>query len=235
MDIFCLQYLLLLYLPSFTYVFLFGNTAPCSRHNNGVSLVPAPDLIGNDNVVTRKRYYTHYYGVRNAESREWKKAWKQLVQDVPLIIQYTGVLVRGPDAHPSLPPQPPLIDLRDGIYINGVGNDGHESLHLHPDGRTWSVQTDLKPYDLVVGCILLRAFLLAPNEFSLGSDGEWGLQGEWNSAYELYRSIWPQGMIWCPWEDDRPKEEDGRRHSVGFFLERLERRVSKLVCLRKSC
>lgn len=60
------------------------------------------------------------------------------------------------------------------------------------------VKTAKKPDDLVVRCVLLRAYLLAPGGFQLRSDGEWaelwGCMGGcgwggrfgvgWNGSYE---------------------------------------------------
>lgn len=193
------------------------------------------------------RSYTHYHGVRNAKSREWKKAWKQLIQDIPLIIERAGIPLQGPPPSPAppmqsadseqrhniLPVSPPLIDLKKGIYINGVEPNSCDPLCLHPDGTSWSVKTASKPYDIVVSCVLLRAFLLAPHQFALGSDGDWEESGEWDAALELYRDLWPHDSVWCPWGDEGPqeKDEDDREHGgVGFFVA-LKKQFSGVVTL----
>lgn len=177
--------------------------------------------------------------MRNANSREWKKAWKKLIQDVPLIIERAGIPLQGPPPAPppraaaaappmqnddpeqrqeKLPASPPLIDFKKGIYINGVEPDNCDPLCLHPDGTSWSVKTASKPYDVVVSCVLLRAFLLAPHQFALGSDGDWEESGEWDAALELYRDLWPRDLVWCPWGDEGPREKDGGHSGVGLLV-----------------
>ncbi|MBE3043990.1 hypothetical protein IMZ48_15755, partial [Candidatus Bathyarchaeota archaeon] len=40
------------------------------------------------------------------------------------------------------------------------------------------------------------------------SDGAWD-QDEWKNARELYKSLWPNEAIWCPWEGF-PVDENGK-------------------------
>lgn len=69
------------------------------------------------------------------------------------------------------------------------------------------MKTARKPYDIVVACVLLRAALLAPEQFKLSSDGYWAYEDEWGVARELYRKIWPGEEISCPWGDDDADQE----------------------------
>lgn len=94
------------------------------------------------------------------------------------------------------------------------------------------MKTASKPYDVVVSCVLLRAFLLAPNQFALGSDGDWENSGEWDAALELYRDLWPRDLVWCPWEDEGPpREKDGEQGGGVGFLVALKKWISGIVCL----
>lgn len=48
--------------------------------------------------------------------------------------------------------------------LNGVGPEGHEPLLIGKHGTSSEfTKTARKPYDIVVTCILLRAWMLAPN------------------------------------------------------------------------
>ncbi|RHZ61582.1 hypothetical protein CDV55_106888 [Aspergillus turcosus] len=141
--------------------------------------------------------YTHYYTIDNTSSPEWEVAWPQLVEDAQKIIDNSGVPLSGPDFDD---PGPPIIDVNQGIFLNGVGDDGHEPLCLdrHGNGGFSFVKTARKPYDDVVACILLRAAVLAPNCVSLDSDGDW--EHDWWIARHLYRNLWG-GDVECPWSE----------------------------------
>ncbi|KAJ5599753.1 hypothetical protein N7450_000820 [Penicillium hetheringtonii] len=112
--------------------------------------------------------YTHYFGVNNPESPEWKTAWPQLIQDVSKIIEASHVRICGPspDDDDNIV-TPPIVDIKDGIDINGVRKSGYEPFRLGAD--KWGqgngghfCKTSQKAYDEVVTCILLRAWKLAP-------------------------------------------------------------------------
>ena len=64
---------------------------------------------------------------------------------------------------------PPTADVTEGIWLNGVGDDGHEPLELNKSiGEEFNfTKTAEKEYDIVVACILLRAHLLVPKAFKL--------------------------------------------------------------------
>lgn len=116
--------------------------------------------------------YTHYYKVEDWSSPEWQTAWPQLIQDTSTII----------DAVPDIPlsgpcsvtfeegrdiPNPPIVDIDDGICINGVEEESYEDFILKESEPRGFCKTGRRAYDLVVTCVLLRAYRLAPNTFDL--------------------------------------------------------------------
>ncbi|PWY88897.1 hypothetical protein BO94DRAFT_545968 [Aspergillus sclerotioniger CBS 115572] len=143
--------------------------------------------------------YTHYYQVGDKNSPEWKAAWPKLVRDAQRIIDHDHVPLTGPTENDDEETvTPPLVDEVEGIYLNGAYDGGHEPLIIQCRQHRSSgfTKTARKPYDTVVGCILLRAFMLAPTQFYVGSDGFWE---EWKDARDLYASLWPGEAIECPW------------------------------------
>lgn len=109
--------------------------------------------------------YTHYYCVRDWHTAEWQAAWPKLIQDVPVILEAADVLVCCPADEGEI--LPPIANLDEGIYFNGVADDAHEPLCLNEQDCDTFVKTMRKPYDLAVACVLLRASLLAPKQFQL--------------------------------------------------------------------
>lgn len=97
----------------------------------------------------------------------WQTGWAKLIEEVPLILEAADVLVCGPSNNGQ--DLPPTANIEEGIYINGVASDGHEAFRLSYGQRSQHnfVKTLMKPYDTAISCILLRAYLLAPNNFSL--------------------------------------------------------------------
>jgi hypothetical protein len=92
--------------------------------------------------------------------------WPKLIEDVPLILEATDTLISGPSDNDEdfvLP----IVNVDEGICFNGVADDGHETFCLRRQFRHHFVKTLKKPYDTAVACILLRAYLLAPNNFQL--------------------------------------------------------------------
>ncbi|EAW18828.1 uncharacterized protein NFIA_087840 [Aspergillus fischeri NRRL 181] len=140
--------------------------------------------------------YTHYYTIDNTSSREWRATWPQLVEDAQKIIDNSSVPIGGPDFDAG----PPIIDVKQGIHLNGVGDDGHEPLCLDRHGNAGFsfIKTVHKPYDEVVACILLRAAMLAPNCVSLSSDGDW--EHDWTAPRQLYKDLWGEDVE-CPWSE----------------------------------
>lgn len=59
------------------------------------------------------------------------------------------------------------MDVDEGIFFNGVADDAHEDFLLSEEAPGGFVKTLQKPYDVAVACVLLRAYLLAPESFEL--------------------------------------------------------------------
>ncbi|ODM18595.1 hypothetical protein SI65_05212 [Aspergillus cristatus] len=163
--------------------------------------------------------YTHYYNIQNWDSPEWTRAWPQLIHDVPSIISAANIPLQREDptltttpadaedtTDEEIPPQPPLVDINKGIKLNGAEDQGFEDLILARGSPKWFVKTNRRPYDKVVACVLLRAYMLAPGQFRLRSDGFWDYEDEWGVVRELYEKIWPGEEIRRPW---REEEDDG--------------------------
>jgi hypothetical protein len=110
-------------------------------------------------LMTNRLSYTHYYTVHGWDMLEWQQAWPQLLDDTRLILEASDILLSGP-TEDNAPITAPIVDEKEGIFINGVADDSHEPFILPGHGF---VKTVRKPYDLVVACVLLRAFRLAPS------------------------------------------------------------------------
>ncbi|KAJ6019690.1 hypothetical protein N7522_001757 [Penicillium canescens] len=151
--------------------------------------------------------YTHYYNVNNWDSPEWRAAWRQLIEDVPEIIQEAGVPLTGMYTPEDII-TPVLVDLERGIGLNGIGDDGHETFRLCKPGEWSFCKTARKPYDIVVSCIILRAWKLAPLHIGVGSDGDYD---DWEPARALYAKLWPGEDVEGLW----PKRDDGERAETG--------------------
>ncbi|MCP2323623.1 hypothetical protein HDA40_002130 [Hamadaea flava] len=132
--------------------------------------------------------YVHTYGYQPG-SDPFAAAWPAIVGDVQTIIAAVaeiGIAVCGPMGTGD-----PIADLSDGIMLNGddaagLSFDGfdlpapHHTPGAPADCRVWRfVKTARRPYDLAVTAILLRAHLLAPEVFAIGSDGQWA--EEWTT------------------------------------------------------
>lgn len=117
-------------------------------------------------LLTRKSY-THYYAIRGWDTPEWQKAWAQLIQDVPNIIKEARIPLSGPTKYED-EVTPVLVDSEKGIDLNGVEDGAHEPFILCKPGEWTFCKTAQKPYDVVVTCILLRIWMLAPKNIDLG-------------------------------------------------------------------
>lgn len=73
----------------------------------------------------------------------------------------------------------------DQVFLNGVGDDGHEDFCVYVDEPKWDFcKTARKPYDLVV-MLCLIAFANNLSSFTFRSDGcVW----EWLPAIKLYEA-----------------------------------------------
>ncbi|KAJ5980645.1 hypothetical protein N7481_007943 [Penicillium waksmanii] len=134
-------------------------------------------------VVSR---HTHYYQILDPIAPEWHTSWPQLIRDVPRIVEAVRVEITGP-SHDDEIITPILADTEHGIYLNGVRGNSGES--LEKKGTFNIIKTGRKPYDVVVTCILLRAYNLAPNVFNLR------LWDEWIKGREIYERLWPNEAI----------------------------------------
>lgn len=145
--------------------------------------------------------YTHYFPQQRAfTDDEWNKLCEAARRYIDVAKNDLGIIVQrdyDDDAEPEIND--------DHIWFNGVGDDAHETFYITKekmDDFNWC-KTELKPYDLVVGLILLSAHKIAPNALKITSDGQWD---EWIRIREAYESI--TGIaIDCPWtvtESDGP-------------------------------
>lgn len=135
------------------------------QNNSGLSrwgeLMPnLPYMSGRD--TNWSPSYTHYYSI-NTDSPEWKAIWPQFVDDVHKIISRCDVALAGSAQEGVGREVPPLVDLKEGIYLNGVDEDSHEPFAIGCKNHYGFTKTAFKPYDKVVTCILLRAYMLAPS------------------------------------------------------------------------
>lgn len=115
--------------------------------------------------LTRDRY-THYFEILNLDCKLWIEfAWPQLIHDVPIILRFANVRLEGRrsgDGRVS-----PTVNIHDGIYLNETA-EAHQALVIHPKGHhSGRCCTMLEQYDVAVACILLRAYMLAPDNFRL--------------------------------------------------------------------
>ncbi|KAL5375893.1 hypothetical protein DPSP01_010888 [Paraphaeosphaeria sporulosa] len=150
--------------------------------------------------------YTHYYTVHSWDTLEWQQAWRQLLDETRLILEASDILLSGP-TEDDAPITAPVVDEKEGIFVNGVADDSHEPFILSAEGGCF-VKTLRKPYDLVVACVLLRAFMLAPDCVEVNSDGRW-TDKEWIDAIALYKQLWPNEQIMCPWGEEFEERRPG--------------------------
>lgn len=97
------------------------------------------------------------------------------------------------------------------IRFNGVGNEGHETFILFKKKPAASpftqsgeyfyfCKTAHKPYDLVVGLILLAAAKNAPGVLNISSDGDW--DGEWVYIRKEYKKLFGEEAA-CPFKKEK--------------------------------
>jgi hypothetical protein len=78
--------------------------------------------------------------------------WPKLVQDVHLIFEATDVHLTGPSDNYD-DSVPPLADVEDGIYFNGVAGNGYEPFCLSREEHHGFIKTARRPYDIAVACV----------------------------------------------------------------------------------
>ncbi|KAK6531430.1 hypothetical protein TWF281_008235 [Arthrobotrys megalospora] len=134
--------------------------------------------------------YTHYWsGHLNSSTSS------QLTTDIHKLLSITSTKITGPagTGDPQISPS--------SINLNGdeSADQAHESLNL-PIGQTISFgfcKTARKPYDEVVGAVLLRCLVYNQSTFTVWSDGCWE---EWGDARVLYQTAFgveammPEGL-----------------------------------------
>ncbi|EED14125.1 hypothetical protein TSTA_103470 [Talaromyces stipitatus ATCC 10500] len=150
-----------------------SGTVACHDGNQRLSLASLRSLTPDydQHAEDLKMGYTHYYAVDQWSSPEWQSAWPQLIQDAIKIIDAADVPVSGP-ASDTLEagrevPNPPVVDVNEGLCINGNNDEYCEDFVLKESDPDNFCKTAKRGYDLVVSCILLRAYRLAPNTFHL--------------------------------------------------------------------
>jgi hypothetical protein len=147
--------------------------------------------------------YTNYWSY-DPQAEQFQEAWPKMVADAQRIAERAGVPLGDglgevyPMDNPMDPGGRPEFG-PDRIWLNGVERDSHETLLIERepserpswpgapggDRYVWAFcKTARKPYDLVVGAILLRCAQLAPDAFVIGSDGEWN--SEWKFGAEAF-------------------------------------------------
>ncbi|KAF8866991.1 hypothetical protein BDZ45DRAFT_795439 [Acephala macrosclerotiorum] len=103
----------------------------------------------------------------------------------------------------------PYASLERGIFLNGLGSDGHETFvlpapkNLEDEDYSWRLgggpggfcKTVRKPYDLVVCVVLMRAKMLMGEGFNFSSDGVFDFDKEWIAAREFYAQLWPEDCL----------------------------------------
>lgn len=110
--------------------------------------------------------YTHYFDVYGWGSIQWQVAWAKLIEDTRLILEAADVPVCGPGSEDDNLTSP-LVDVTKGIWINGVADDSHEPFVLGAEHDGFC-KTLMKPYDVIVASILLRTYMLCPNNVEVG-------------------------------------------------------------------
>ncbi|KAK1546484.1 hypothetical protein CPAR01_00451 [Colletotrichum paranaense] len=133
--------------------------------------------------------YSHYYDVKDWNSPQWRKVWPRFIEDSLLIMEASDV--RLIETEPCLDydleaTSPPVCTVERGINFNGLGEAGHEPFFLC-EQEPGLVNTNRKPYDLTISCILLRAFALCPKNIKISSNGSWN-EYTWENALLSY--VW---------------------------------------------
>ncbi|KAJ5341981.1 hypothetical protein N7541_011105 [Penicillium brevicompactum] len=159
--------------------------------------------------------YIHTWWVQNWNAPEWKEAWAQLIEDVPKIIERSGVAITGPSGDPQTE-KPILLDVSAGIAFKGAHGHIRDTFYFltgfpsyyNPRGLPYDAMftcnTGGLAYDAVVTCILLRAWELGQDNFDVFSRAGYV---SWRPARELYQRMWPDDPIEHMWgveEEKRP-------------------------------
>ena len=131
--------------------------------------------------------YTHYYSGPRVIT-------EAALEDIQKIIDASGVPIMGGDGSDGSEPTLTL----ELVNLNGREDDSHENFAVSTTGDSidWGFcKTARKPYDKVVGAILLRIREDSP-QFNISSDGSWS---EWRPARRLFTKVMGREPI-HPWE-----------------------------------
>lgn len=162
--------------------------------------------------------YTHYW---NQKRDYTKDQWKQICEDIQLILNdvehVQGIPLANGNGDPGTHP---ILDANE-IYFNGLGDDSHETFcvykkrppapaHRKRSERGWDFcKTARKPYDLAVtACLSYLSSVVESHDVSSDGDGADFIEGveEARRALPRYANILdiPMGVMqadrWCmPW------------------------------------
>jgi hypothetical protein len=139
--------------------------------------------------------YCHYWAF-DPDAAGVDEGFARTAADAARIIPAAGIPLA---SDPEKPSEPPEVTA-EVIWLNGIGEDGHEAFVLTRDpardgagfgarreeqGHWWAFcKTNWKPYDLVVCAILIRAHQHLPDAFVFNSDGDWEDEC-WRAARDL--------------------------------------------------
>jgi hypothetical protein len=108
--------------------------------------------------------YTHYWNTKGAMS---ESEWEAITAAARKIIAKSTVAL----AFEYDEPEKKIVISKTAIRFNGIGDDGHETFCIGPDGTDFEFcKTARKPYDEVVVAIL-QACAVYASRFSWSSDG----------------------------------------------------------------
>jgi hypothetical protein len=129
--------------------------------------------------------YTHYWKFNPTEKTE--KQFKNVLKDCQLILANKGnIVICGGDGEGE-----PEIT-KDVIWLNGdrKNENNYETFYFSPFEQTEFdfCKTAKKPYDLIVGAILL-SLAHRLTGFSFSSDGDFEKENEWKPIFKYYEKI----------------------------------------------
>ena len=134
--------------------------------------------------------YTHYYTILDPTQ---PLRCSEIAQDIQNIILASEVPIGDGSEDPN---SQPILE-HDLVWLNGIGDEAHETL-CYPPGFEWNrefrppesegfsfCKTARKPYDVVVCAALLAIKHHQGDNVEITSDGKF--DDEWQPAYRLYR------------------------------------------------
>ncbi|CAI7565392.1 unnamed protein product [Penicillium bialowiezense] len=93
--------------------------------DTSIYVTPAPRILSSrlstswttqtDQTSIMENRHIHTWWVKDWNARDWRKAWTQLMKDVPLIIEKSGVALTGPSGDPAIPQRKVAPELADVI------------------------------------------------------------------------------------------------------------------------